>query len=564
MATQLARTAAFSPVGHAQDLAGRRILLVDDDDSVQALLAHLLRDAGYHVEAARNGQEALRLARRSPPDLVLLDVMMPGRDGFSVMEALQSEPGTASVPVIFLSARGSAPDRVEGLRRGAVDYVVKPIDSAELLQRVAIHLDLRRQRLEHQTLRTTQTKLKRDLAAAGRVQRQMLQTCRDDGGAFLVDHRFQPAAAVGGDLLGAFEIDPEHLALFVLDVSGHGISSALVTSALGQVFRPGSEHLVRTEGGQATAISPARVLERLGREYVVDRTGHLVTMVYALVHRPTGSVRLASAGHPPPMVVRSEGRLQTIEGGGPLLGALDAPQYAERWFALEPGDKLLLYSDGLSDVGAPAGSTLDAEALHDVLAEHCRSTPHELLDALERRLLQTRDGRSPDDDVSLLCLQHAPAQADSSQPAHPSEHMLALSKHLGEIGTLRRWVGSHCATAGQAEAETSAVVLGAVEAFTNIVRHEPGDPWERIRIRLRTTPEKLELVLQSPGTPAGPSGPQVPVSTQHDFPQCAGGMGLVILHALLDEVRWDAQPEGAKALTLVKYRFLEADPKEFS
>lgn len=121
----------------------RLILIVDDlPDNLQVLAGHLT-DAGYEILAANSGPRALALVRNRIPDLILLDIMMPGMDGFQVCEALKADPDSAEIPVIFITARTETEDIVEGLAKGAVDYVTKPFKPAELLARVRTHIELK-------------------------------------------------------------------------------------------------------------------------------------------------------------------------------------------------------------------------------------------------------------------------------------------------------------------------------------------------------------------------------------------------------------------------------------
>jgi len=119
------------------------ILIVDDIPRNLQVLALLLDKAGYRVSMAMEGGTALEMIKVEPPDLILLDVMMPGLDGLEVCRRLKADEAVRDIPVIFLTARAELEDLEEGFRLGAVDYVTKPFRGAELLARVAIHVRLR-------------------------------------------------------------------------------------------------------------------------------------------------------------------------------------------------------------------------------------------------------------------------------------------------------------------------------------------------------------------------------------------------------------------------------------
>ena len=157
---------------------GETVLVVDDTPVNQKLLSSILRRSGHGVEVAADGIQALAAVAASPPDLILLDVMMPGKDGFTVCAELKADPATADIPIIFLSAMGEVADKVKGLELGAADYIAKPFDSAEVLARTNTQLRLRRLNQSlvraNQDLKAKQLLLEEDLRAAADVQRALI------------------------------------------------------------------------------------------------------------------------------------------------------------------------------------------------------------------------------------------------------------------------------------------------------------------------------------------------------------------------------------------------------
>ena len=120
----------------------RSVLIVDDEPNIVRSLQFLMTKAGYDVRVARDGEQALDEIARSQPDLVLLDAMMPKRDGYDVCRTIKGDPGTAGTTVFLLTAKGQAVDREQGLAAGADDYLTKPFDPDELLQRARTALRL--------------------------------------------------------------------------------------------------------------------------------------------------------------------------------------------------------------------------------------------------------------------------------------------------------------------------------------------------------------------------------------------------------------------------------------
>ena len=115
---------------------GERILVVDDEPDIVALVVYHLAKAKYRVSSATSGSDALALAKRERPALIVLDLMLPGMSGFDVLEQLRADPDTASIAVLMLTARKDEPDRIRGLELGADDYLTKPFSPQELVLRV--------------------------------------------------------------------------------------------------------------------------------------------------------------------------------------------------------------------------------------------------------------------------------------------------------------------------------------------------------------------------------------------------------------------------------------------
>jgi DNA-binding response OmpR family regulator len=114
-----------------------RVLVVEDSPDIADLIEHYLVRAGHRIEVLSSGGDVLPAVRRAPPDLVILDLMLPGVDGLQVCQALRKEPSTAAIPIIMLTARDEEADRIRGLELGADDYVTKPFSPRELVARVA-------------------------------------------------------------------------------------------------------------------------------------------------------------------------------------------------------------------------------------------------------------------------------------------------------------------------------------------------------------------------------------------------------------------------------------------
>jgi sigma-B regulation protein RsbU (phosphoserine phosphatase) len=386
------------------------VLIVDDIAVNLKILRAILKRAGHEVVEASSGQEALRIVRESPPDLVLLDVMMPGMDGYEVCLTLKRDPATAAIPVLFVSALGEVTDRIKGLDVGAEDYLSKPFDNGEVVARVKAQLRLRHltrslERL-NRDLVEKQRRLEEDLAAAAEIQRALLPRPDLKIPGLRIAWRFEPCVAIGGDIFNVLRLDDRHVAAYVIDVSGHGVPPALLTVSVSQALAPASGATIRTlPDGSTRVATPAEVLGALEAQYPIERFGMFFTMSYLLLDRSTGRLRYSSAGHPPPLLVRPSGELSALEEGGPIVGLGAELAFDEGAITLSPGDRVVLYTDGVVERMDPAREVFGDDRFRALLAGRDRRTLEGDCEAIRAALEAHGNGAAPLDDVSLLALE---------------------------------------------------------------------------------------------------------------------------------------------------------------
>ena len=387
----------MSPLANGSDRG--RVLVVDDNAVNQRVLAGILRRAEVDYLTASDGDEAMRAIRRERPDLVLLDIMMPGRDGYSVCEELKSDPEIADTPVIFLSALADSSDKVRGLDLGAADYVTKPFDAREVVARVRTQLRLGRVTRE---MLAKQRVLEDDLEAAADIQRALIPKRGLALPGLELAWLFEPCSQVGGDVFNVLPLDARHVALYVLDVSGHGVPAAMVAVSASQSLSP-TAGLVRSPGGALTA--PVDVLRGLDAEYPIGRFDRYFTISFGLLDVISGKLRYSSAAHPPPVVLGREGPPRLLEEGGTLIGLGD-PDFEPGEVVLVPGDRLFFYTDGVIEHAHPERGLFGTERLLEVL-DQTRGCPlAEVPDSLAAVLDEFGGGVPAADDVSFLAIEY--------------------------------------------------------------------------------------------------------------------------------------------------------------
>ncbi|MGR3582781.1 MAG: PP2C family protein-serine/threonine phosphatase, partial [Pseudooceanicola nanhaiensis] len=357
-----------------EQVRARRVLVVDDNPLQRRVLGSYLRGLGYAVETAAGGAEALEICRCDPPELVISDWMMPGMDGLAFCRAFRALARDDYGYFLLLTSKGEKANVAEGLDSGADDFLTKPVSADELRARLTAGeriLDMQRQLREKNLLlvealaqlQAVHDSIDSDLVEARKLQQSLVRERFRDFGSARLALTLCPAGRVGGDLVGFFPIWPDRLGLFAIDVSGHGISSALMTARLAGLLSSAIPErnvaLTRGAGGRIEAVPPAEVaagLNRLMQEEM--EVEHYFTLFLAACDLRTGEMRAVQAGHPHPLLQRGDGRIEVIGRGGLPIGLIPDATYEEIALTLAPGDRLLVMSDGMTEIPDGAGGLL--------------------------------------------------------------------------------------------------------------------------------------------------------------------------------------------------------------
>ena len=419
-----------------------RLLVVDDDHANRETLYDLLSPRGYEVTLAQDGERALELAQAHDFDVVLLDITMPGIDGFEVLRQLRQYQGRSELPVIMVTGRGEGDHVIRALEGGANDYVTKPLDLPVIVARLRTQLSLKRAydhivALEHnQELQNTQLEnankelenayqqMKGDLRSAAKVQQALLPSSLPEIPGLRFTWSFRPCADLAGDCLNVFQLDDDHVAFYLLDVSGHGVRAALLSVTLSRILTPMAEQpsllLQRVPGSNRLAPTPpAEVAKELNRRFQLDlETWQYFTLFYGVLNVQTFDLRYVSAGQPGPVYVPYRDAPQNLHLPVFAIGWVPQPNYQERRLQLRPGDRLHLYSDGVDEAMNDRRELFGDQRLVRAIAENSRLPLEEHV----TNVLRTAElfaGRPPEDDVSALALEIDPraVSTDIPQPA---------------------------------------------------------------------------------------------------------------------------------------------------
>ena len=398
-----------------------KILVVDDTEANRESLARRLERRGYAVDTASGGEEALAKVAESPCELILLDIMMPGMSGLEVLERLRKDHQPADLPIIMCTAKDQSEDMVQAFELGASDYVTKPIDFAVVMARVETHLKLsgsmRQVRELEKTLSDRNAALeeamkrtKADLNAAAKVQAAFLPHAPPKVTGFNFAWKLLPCTELAGDSLNVFRLDVDHIAAYVLDVSGHGVAAALPAVAATRLLMPGRDpdSILTRDDGQPDAgkpVPPVEIAERVDRWFKSNPDTHqFVTLFYTMINIRTRELTYVSAAHPPAVLIRA-GRAELLKGSGLPIGLGEG--YEEHTRAMEKGDRLYLYTDGVPESQNAARETFGMDNMLATL-ERTSSQPLEAsLEALLADIAKWCGDEPPHDDISLIAIECA-------------------------------------------------------------------------------------------------------------------------------------------------------------
>lgn len=402
---------------------GERVLILDDSPAQRRLLCHLLAKWGYRPIDCATPQAALSAMADPELMLVICDWIMPEMSGPEFCRHLRAMGRESYAYVILLTSKTDRAAISEGLDAGADDFLTKPVYPHELQARlgaavrvIASERELLRKNSELEDtlaeLRGLYAALDRDLAGARELQMALLREDFVDHGAVSGSFLLRSSGHIGGDLVGYFPAGPDHLGFFALDVSGHGVSAAMITARLAAVLQsPSPEHHIALDVGAGGIFARPlpEVAQRLNDLMLDGRViEQYFTFCMVLINPLTGCGRVLQAGHPHPMLRRASGEIQPIGCGGYPIGLLDHAEWRDEAFELRAGDRLMIYSDGWLECPDRAGAFLGEEGLRRWIAAEAGQAGPAFLSRLLARLEAHAGGPDFPDDISALVIDFQP------------------------------------------------------------------------------------------------------------------------------------------------------------
>ena len=379
-----------------------RILIAEDDFTSRTILVGVLKKEGHEVMATVNGAEAWDvLWQPDAPALIILDWMMPEMNGLEVLRRVRAQRTDQPPYIIMLTAKGEKADIIAGLDAGANDYLIKPFDVGELRARVEVGCRM----VEMQAnLVEAWEKNNEALKAAGIIQFGLLPKHFSAGDHVDIAWKYKPCDAVGGDMLNVVLLDANHIGLYMLDVAGHGMPSAMISVLVYQLLNPHNGILIDHTVNPPYILEPEAVLKILDREFPLMRFKRHFTIVYAVLDLSSNTLTYSNAAHCAPIIIPHESDLKTLTVSGTVIG-VNAFPFGQETVTLAPGDKVMLLSDGVVETRNTANEFFGEERLYQTLKELRAATTYDLVQGLYTKVISFAEAQPADDDISILAFE---------------------------------------------------------------------------------------------------------------------------------------------------------------
>lgn len=377
-----------------------RVLLVDDQaisgEYVRRCLADV-PDLDFHH--CIDPSQAVEMANRIRPTVILQDLVMPEIDGLILVKFFRVNPATRDTPMIVLSGKEEAAVKAESFARGANDYLVKWPDAVELVARIRYHSNAYIHLLERneafEALAASQKHLAAEIAAGAAYVQSLLPAPMTE--PITIDWRYTPCAELAGDSLGYHYLDSEHLAIYLLDVTGHGLASALLGVTVMNVLR--SKALPNTDFRK-----PGEVLGALNEAFPMENQNEkCFTIWYGVLHLPSRTLHWSGGGHPSALLFTAEepNVVVELESTGPVIGMMPWPEFDANQREIAPGSRLYIYSDGAHEIQCSDGSLWPYEEFLSYMSQRSGSDVS-IMDRLLTHVRLLHGSDILDDDFSFL------------------------------------------------------------------------------------------------------------------------------------------------------------------
>jgi len=512
------------------EMPDKPVILAIDDTPENLDVVKGILSSHYTVKAAINGPMALKIVEKQPPDLILLDIMMPDMNGYEVCERLKSNPDSSNIPVIFLTAMDQTTDESKGFDLGAADYITKPVNPPILEARVKTHLALKQAMDDLQgayaVIKRQKDRMQEELNVGHTIQMSMLPL---DFPAFPERPEFdlhgllKPAREVGGDFYDFFMVSEDELCLVVGDVSGKGVPAAL--------FMAVTQTMIKT--ASSGDRSPASIVTRVNDALSSDNPASMfVTLFLVIVDIRTGRFRYCNAGHNPPYIIHPDGSLTCLnQRHGVVMGALPGLAYGEDETGMEKGDELFIFTDGVTEAMDRNGELFSETRLEKFLSNTDCSTSQILTGSALQAVEDFAFGAEQADDITILAyrLQDSPkiVQHDSLE--------LSIVADIVEIARVQQAIEQFAAETNTVAGITQKMSIILDELLNNTISYGFEDPkGHEIHVAIELNDDHVTLKVSDDGIPFNPFTHRDPDTSLPADEREIGGLGVMLVRELTD------------------------------
>ncbi len=362
-----------------------RTLIADDQPDVLEALRLLLKNEGYQIEAVNSPAAVLDKLKTGPYDVLLMDLnytrdTTSGQEGLDLLARIQDIDKT--LPVVAMTAWGSVELAVEAMQHGVGDFVLKPWENARLLQTLKSQIE------KGQIKRTELRREREELEDARAVGEALLPQTIPQVPGLEIATTSQSVRTLGGDYFDVLDLGNGKLGICIADVIGKGVPAALLMSNV--------QATVRTLA--TDAITPADLASRVNLSVHRNTTpGKFVTFCYCVVDTNSHQITYTDAGHCPPILVKANGTVVRLDAGGAVLGVLPEWKYEQATVSLDPGDRLVLFTDGITEAANAREEEFGEERLAQLISALRDRGAYELKNRILQTVASFTAGRAQDD-----------------------------------------------------------------------------------------------------------------------------------------------------------------------
>ena len=386
------------------------VLIVDDSDYSRVLLEQYMLRLGHLALVARNGKEAWELIQNHPINVIITDWIMPEMDGIELCRRIRSAEFKRYIYIILLTIKDGKNDMIEGLEAGADNFIVKPCSISELRvklitgQRILDYekcLDERYRELDR-----AHDLISQGLKSAARFHHTLLPS----ESVMLQNVNFQSLSAVcdiaTGDMFNFFQLDEDRLVFYMLDVAGHGVPASMLSFTLSHIISPGPGISKSPGQGMFDLGNPPELAARLNEKFQARNEDWLsFTLLYGIVELRQQKIRFTQAGHPPPIYMPHDGPTKTVGEGGFPVGFFEGVNYEEYVIDFRPGDRLLVYSDGVTECRNPDKNVYSQDRLFGKVEQDRNLSLRDCVSRIRADLVSWKGTEQFEDDWSILGLE---------------------------------------------------------------------------------------------------------------------------------------------------------------